>query len=92
MFLLIRRLSLYVYIAVLIEYEETWKYTTESDWCSVFLDVLIMRILKKKLAKDNIVLDVFVICQKLRHVQVIKKTLLRTHRPSKKSSKASTVR
>jgi hypothetical protein len=35
----------------------------------VLLDVSIMRILKK--VNDNIVLDVFIICQKLRHVQVI---------------------
>ena len=27
--------------------------------------------LKKKLINDNIVLDVFIICQKLRHIQII---------------------
>ena len=35
-------------------------------------DVSIMRILKK-IVNDNIVRDVFIICQKLRHIQVIKK-------------------
>ena len=35
-----------------------------------------MRIYLKKLVHDNIVLDVFIICQKLRHEQVIKKTIL----------------
>ena len=40
---------------------------------------------KKKLVNDNIVLDVFIICHKLRYVQVIKKiaVLVHTHRPSK---------
>jgi hypothetical protein len=37
----------------------------------VLLDVSIMLILKKKLVDYNIVLDVFIICQKLRHVQVL---------------------
>jgi hypothetical protein len=32
-----------------------------------------MRILKKKIVNNNIVLDVFIICQELRHVQVISK-------------------
>ena len=38
-----------------------------------------MRILKKIEINDNIVLDVFIICQKLRHVQVIKKYRTRTY-------------
>ena len=42
---------------------------------------------EKKLVNDNIVLDVFIICQKLRHVQVIKKNIVFVfvgiHRPSK---------
>ena len=32
-----------------------------------------MRVLKKKIVNDNIVLDVFITCNKLRHVQVILK-------------------
>ena len=36
----------------------------------VLLDVSIMQILKQ-IVNDNIVLDVFIICQKLRHVQII---------------------
>ena len=38
----------------------------------VFLDVWLMQIIKK-LVNDNIVLDVFIICQQLQHVRVIKK-------------------
>ena len=47
-----------------------------------------------KKVNNKIVLDVFIICQKLRHIQVILKNtvLVRTHRPSKYSPKASTVR
>ena len=44
-----------------------------------------MQILKKKkLVNDKIVLDVFIICQKLRLAQVILKNivLVRTHGPS----------
>ena len=33
--------------------------------------------LEKKIVIDNIVLDVFIICQKLRHVQVILKNTVR---------------
>ena len=41
----------------------------------MLLDVSIMRIFNKKRVNDNIVLDVFIICQKLRHVQVFEKIL-----------------
>jgi hypothetical protein len=41
--------------------------------------------MSKKIVNDNIELEVFIICQKLRHVQVrnFKKYRTRTHIPSK---------
>ena len=68
--------TLFVVITILIDHEETWKHTNESGWCYVLFDVWIMWILKKKLVNDNIVLDVFIICQKLRHIQVIEKNVI----------------
>ena len=57
-------------MARLTDHEESWKYTNGSG-CVGALRCMNNTDFEKLSVNDNIVLDVFIICQKLRHVQVI---------------------